>query len=99
MAEEAKPFSKRVNSSKLKTLFGSFKVKIPDDPTYLSFVWEILNASKFDNFVTEIKSLSENVVLCKHLKNEDRRPGTVYVYEIDMKYKDNTVVIDEQVIR
>lgn len=99
MAEDTISWTKTVNSPNLQTLFASFQIEIPEDPTNLSFAKELLEASHIKEFEEEIKSLAKNVVLCKHIrKDEDIRPGTVYVYEVDMRYRGNHVVIVDKVI-
>lgn len=99
MAENTISWTETVNSPRLQTLLGSFQIEIPEDPQKLSFAKGLLEASEVKEFVEEIKSLAKNVVLCKHItKDEDIRPGTVYVYEVDIRYRGNHVVIDDKVI-
>lgn len=79
-------------------MFGSFCIKIPEDPDGLSFTKDILGESKLAEFVEEIRYLARNVVLYKYLRDEEKKPGTVYVYEVNVKYTANQVVIDDEVI-
>lgn len=87
-----------VYSQELQNLFGVFKVEVPDDRSKLSFAKGFLEASKLSDFVAEIRSLASRVVLCKRLKDEDKKPGTVYVYEVGVKSVENRIVIEEKVI-
>lgn len=80
-------------------MFGSFCIKIPEDPDKLSFTKEILGESKLAEFVEEIRYLARSVVLYKYLRDEEKKPGTVYVYEVIVKYTANQVVIEEKVIQ
>lgn len=94
----ANTWTEYVYSQELQNLFGVFNVKVPDDRSKLSFAKGFLEASKLTAFVAEIRSLASRVVLCKRLKDEDKKPGTVYVYEVGVKSIENRVVIEEKVI-
>lgn len=76
-------WSEPILSVKLKDLFKSFKIEFPEDPLNESFVREILN----ENLVTEIKSLSDGIVLIKdiHEKNQYEHGNmAAVVFEIDV---------------
>lgn len=87
-----------VYSQELQNLLGVFNVEVPHDPSKLSFAKGFLEASKLIEFVAEIRSLASGVVLCKRLKDEDKKAGTVYVYEVVVKSIENRIVIEEKVI-
>ncbi|XP_065942164.1 uncharacterized protein [Magallana gigas] len=95
-AEHIGPWAENIESGDLRQLFGSFCIKIPEDPDGLSFTKDILGESKLAEFVEEIRYLARNVVLYKYLRDEEKKPGTVYVYEVNVKYTANQVVIDDE---
>lgn len=72
---------------------------MPEDIDRLSFTKDILGESNLAEFVEEIRHLARNVVLYKSLKDEEKKPGTVYVYEVIVKYTANQLFIDETVIQ
>lgn len=92
----ANTWTEYVNSQELQNLFGVFNVEVPDDRSKLSFAKGFLEASKLTDFVAEIRSLANRVVLCKRLRDEDKKPGTVYVYEVGVKSMENRIVIEEK---
>lgn len=98
-AEHIGPWAENIESGDLHKLFGSFCIKMPEDPDRLSFIKDILGESKLAEFVEEIRYLARNVVLYKYLRDEEKKPGTVYVYEVNVKYTANQVVIDDEVIQ
>lgn len=71
---------------------------IPEDPDKLSFAKQFLEMLNFDKFVKEIRTLGKSVVLHKYLRNEDERPGTVYVFDVNAKCTGSQVVIEMKVI-
>lgn len=79
-------------------MFDSFCINIPEDPYNLSFANHILEESNLAKFVEEIRILGKSVVLHKYLRNEETRPGTVYVFDVNAKYTGNQVVIEMKVI-
>lgn len=93
-----KTLTGRVNSTDLQNLFGSFSVEMPEDQLDLSFAIDVLKALKFSNFINEIKTLSSEIVLHRDLRDDDKRPGTVYAYVVDIKCKRKQVIICEKVI-
>uniref|UniRef100_A0A8W8NYB5 COR domain-containing protein n=1 Tax=Magallana gigas TaxID=29159 RepID=A0A8W8NYB5_MAGGI len=95
-AEHIGSWAENIESGDLHRLFCSFCIKIPEDHDRLSFTKDILGESKLAEFVKEIKYLARNVVLYKYLKDEEKKPGTVYVYEVNVKYTANQVVIEEK---
>lgn len=97
-AEHIGPWTENIESGDLHKLFGSFCIKIPEDPDRLSFTKAILGESELAEFVEEIRSLARNVVLYKYLRDEEKKPGTVYLYEVNVKYTANQVVIEDKVI-
>lgn len=97
-AEHIGPWTENIKSGDLPKSFDSFCIKIPEDTKRLSFTKDILGESKLAKFVEEIRCLARSVVLYKYLKDEDKKPGTVYVYEVIAKYIENQVVIEEKVI-
>lgn len=94
----ANTWTEYIDSQELQNLFGGFNVRVPDDPSKLSFAKGFLKASKLTEFVAEIRSFADRVVLCKWLKDEDKKPGTVYVYEVVVKSLENRIVIEEKVL-
>lgn len=93
-----KTLTGRVNSTDLQNLFGSFSVEMPEDQLDLSFAIDVLKALKFSNFINEIKTLSSEIVLHRDLRDDDKRPETVYAYVVDIKCKRKQVIICEKVI-
>lgn len=91
-------WAEHIKSGDLHRLFGSFCIKMPDDPDKLSFTKDILGESKIAEFVEEIRNLARSVALYKYLSDEEKKPGTVYVYEVIAKYIENQVVIEEKVM-
>lgn len=96
--EHVASWTENIISGDLHRLFYSFCIKIPEDPERLSFTKDILGEAKLAKFVEEIRNLARSVVLYKYLKDEEKTPGTVYVYEVIAKYIDNQIVIEEKVI-
>lgn len=95
---ETVSLTKYVHSDELRHLFVDFKVEIPEDPSKLSFAKRFLQASNFSEFVAEIKSIASKVVLHKKLRTEDKKPGTVYVYEVVVRKVEDELLIEEKVI-
>lgn len=87
-----------INSQSISDIFHSFNIDIPEDPSKKSFTRNLLEASNFNKLVGEIRSLARGVVLCKHIKDEDKIPGTVYVYEVFVRYSNQQIYIIEMVI-
>lgn len=87
-----------INFQSRSNLFDSFNIVIPEDQSKKSFTRSLLESSNLDKLVREIRYLARRVVLCKHIKDEDKTPGTVYVYEVIVTYEENNVVIKEMVI-
>lgn len=98
LAEMEKTWTEGVKSQDLRYLFGSFSAKIPEDHLELSFAKDVLKALKFSDLVDEIRSLSTKIVLHRNLRDEDKRPGTVYAFVVDVKCKRKIVIIHEKVI-
>lgn len=98
-AEHVGPWAENIESGDLHKLFGSFCIKMPEDHDRLSFTKDILGESKLAEFVEEIRYLARSVVLYKCLNDEDKKPGTVYVYEVKVTYTANQVFIEEKVIQ
>lgn len=99
LAKKTKIWTEHVKSRDLQKLFGSFGVKIPEDHLELSFAMDVLKALKVNDLVDRIKSLSTKIVLHRHLIDEDKRPGTVYAFVVDVKCKRKQSIICEKVIR
>lgn len=97
-ADNVGAWTKNVESGNLQSLFGSFRINIPEEPYKLSFANHILEESNLAKFVEEIRILGRSVVLHKYLRNEETRPGTVYVFDVNAKYTGNQVVIEMKVI-
>lgn len=91
-------WTKYLYSQELQNLFGVFNVEVPDDRSRLSFAKGFLEAAKLREFVAEIRSLASRVVLCKRLKDENKKPGTLYVYEVVVKSIEDRTVIENKVI-
>lgn len=87
-----------INFQNLSDFFHSFNIDLLEDPSQKSFTRNILEAFNFDKLVGEIRSLARSVVLCKHIKDEDKIPGTVYVYEVIVTSRKNQIYIKEMVI-
>lgn len=92
---ETVSLTKYVQSNELRRLFVDFKVEIPEDPSKLSFAKRFLQATNFSEFVAEIKSFASTVVLYKKLRDEDKKPGTVYVYEVIVRNVEDELFIEE----
>lgn len=97
MVENSDAWTESINSETLSNLFDSFNIVLPEDPFQMSFTRNLLDTSKLDEFVSEIRLLARIIVLCKHIKEEDKILGTVYVYEVAVKHKENQMVIEEMV--
>lgn len=93
-----KTLTGRVNSRDLRNLFGTFSVEMPEDQLDLSFAVEVLKALKFSDFINEIRTLSSKITLYRDIRDDDKRPGTVYAYEVDIECKRKQVIIREKVI-
>lgn len=98
-AEHVGPWEEHIESGDLQKMFGSFCINMPDDPDRLSFTKDILGESKLAEFAEEIRYLARNVVLYKYLNDKEKKPGTVYVYEVNVRYTANQVFIEEEVIQ
>lgn len=98
LAEKEKHWTERVKSRDLQNLFGSFSAKMPEDHLELSFAMDVLNDLKFSDLVDDISSLSTNIVLHRHLRDKDKRPGTVYAFVVDVECNNNQVLICEKVM-
>lgn len=97
MVESTDAWTEHINFENLSNLFDSFNIVIPQDPFQMSFIMHLLNTTKLDAFVSEIRLLARRIVLCKHIKDEDKILGTVYVYEVSVNHKENQMVIEEMV--
>lgn len=71
---------------------------MPEDQLDLSFAVEVLKALKFSDFINEIRTLSSKITLYRDIRDDDKRPGTVYAYEVDIECKRKQVIIREKVI-
>lgn len=98
MAEKACTWTESIHFRDLQHLLESFKVRIPDDPSKLSFARELLRALHLSDIIEEVRSLSMGVLLHKRLRDKSNRPGTVYAYDVNVKYIHNEVYIIEQVM-
>lgn len=98
LAEMEKTWTEGVESKDLQNLFGSFSVQMPEDHLELSFALDVLKALKFSDLVDDIRSLSTKIVLHRDLRDEDKRPGTVYAFVVDVKCTRKQVIIHEKVI-
>lgn len=92
----AKSWTEKLNSQELQNLFGDFDVEIPDNPSRLSFAKGFLEASKLTEFVAEIRTFANRVVLWKRLKDKYKKPGTVYVHKVVVETIGNKIVIEEK---
>lgn len=97
MVKSTDAWTEHINFENLSNLFDSFNIVIPEDPFQMSFTMNLLDATKFDAFVSEIRLLARRIVLCKHIREEDKMLGTVYVYEVAVNHKENQMVIEEMV--
>lgn len=97
MVESTDAWTEHINFENLSNLFDSFNIVIPEDPFQMSFTMNLLDTTKLDAFVSEIRLLARRIVLCKHIKDEDKKLGTVYVYEVSVNHKENQMVIEEMV--
>lgn len=91
-------WTETINFQNLSKFFHSFNIDLPEDPFQKSFTWNLLEASNLEKLVGEIRSLARRVVLCKHIKDEDKIPGTVYVYGVIVTYRKKQICIKEMVI-
>lgn len=94
----ARDWTENLESEELNTLFGVFNIYLPQDRSKLSFAKGFLKAAKLTEFVEEIRSLARRVVLFKTLKDGDKKPGTVYLYEIIVKREGNQLLLKGKVI-
>lgn len=97
MVESTDAWTEHINFENLSNLFDSFNIVIPEDPFQMSFTMNLLDTTKLDAFVSEIRLLARRIVLCKHIKDKDKILGTVYVYEVSVNHKENQMVIEEMV--
>lgn len=97
MVENTDAWTESINSETLSNLSDSFNIVIPEDPSQMSFTRNLLDTSKLDALVSQIRLLARKIVLCKHIKDEDKILGTVYVYEVAVKHKKTKMVIEEMV--
>lgn len=97
MVENTDAWTENVNFENLSKLFESFKIVISEDPFKMSFTRTLLDTTKLDEFVSEIRLLARRIVLCKHIKDKDKVLGTVYVYKVAVKHKENQMIIEEMV--
>lgn len=79
-------------------MFGVFNVEVLDDCLKLLFVKGFFEVLKLIDFVVEIRFFVNRVVLCKRFRDEDKKFGIVYVYEVGVKSMENRIVIEEKVI-
>lgn len=86
-------------SKDLRNFFASFNFEIPEDTTHLSFATGLLGQTELEKFVKDIKSLSSEVVFCSTIGDEDIKPGTVYVLEVNVKSEGQRIIINEKVMR
>lgn len=94
----ANTWTEYIDSHELQNLFGGFNVRVQDDPSKLSFAKGFLEASKLTEFVAEIRSFADRVVLCKRLTDKDKKPGTVYVFEVVAKIIEDRIVTEKKVV-
>lgn len=74
-----------ITSKKLKDLFNSFHVELPDDPLSESFVREILKNEILQELVKTINFLSNGIMLTKDIHNRNKKSSVkVIVVEIDV---------------
>lgn len=98
MAQRKDTWTESRISQDLREFFKSFTFEIPEDTTNLSFAMELLEGTPVDEFESDIKSLSKEVVFHRSIRKEDIRPGTVFVCEVDAKLEGCEVVIKEEVV-
>lgn len=67
-------------------MFGFFCIKILEDFDGLLFIKDIFGEFKLVEFVEEIRYFVRNVVFYKYFRDEEKKFGIVYVYEVNVKY-------------
>lgn len=87
-----------INFHSISDTFNSFNIGIRKNLSQKSFTWNLLEAYNLDKVDGEIRSLARRVVLNRHIKDEDKIPGTVYVYEVIVTYWKQQIYIKEMVI-
>lgn len=90
-------WSEHLDSQKLRNVLESFKVVIPSNLKN-SIARDLLTGPILIELVKEVRDLARSVVFCKNLKEEKKKPGTVYACEVVVKIVDNQVVIYEKVL-
>lgn len=83
-----------LSSQKLQILLESFDVKIARYPVSR----DLLKGPQLTECVKEVRALARSVVLCKSLKVNNKKPGTVWACAVVVKIVDNQVVISEKVL-
>ena len=102
ITDEIKAFENKVNedSQSLKDAFEILLLKIKDDVSTLTFGKELLAAAHFDEFLSKIQSLSTSVDLLMDIPHntESVEPGAIYIFEIEVLFEDNQLIVKEMVI-
>lgn len=89
-----------VDSQSLKDAFDILLLKIKDDVSSLTFGKELLAAAHFDEFLSKIQSLLTSVDFLMNIPHytESVEPGTIYVFNVEVLFEDNKLVVKEMVI-
>ena len=87
-------FDLHFNSPSLHELFD-----IPITPEFLpeSFGKNILDDIKYNEVLRKIRSLSSNVTCFWDVSNDRREPGTVYVFDVNVKLLEGKLTVCERV--
>lgn len=102
ITDEIKVFENKVNddSQSLKDAFDILLLKIKHDVSTLTFGKELLAAAHFDEFLSKVQfiSTSGDLLLDIPYNTESVEPGAIYVFNVEVLFEDNKLVVKEMVI-
>lgn len=99
MERNSKYRCQRIHCKDLNILSGSIS-DIVNFSSPSSFAEKLLNAEQKNKLISEIKSLSTDVVLHKTIEANTEREehGKVYVFEVKVCWEKNQLCVTEQVL-
>lgn len=97
--ETYKEWTLPVTSPELRRLFESFQINVTEDPRQSSFTKCLLMAIQCQKIVESINLLSSAANLQMHFFStlEETRPGSMYVFEVEVICAKGKLVVIEKV--
>lgn len=89
-----------VDSQSLKDAFDILLLKIKNDVSSLTFGKELLAAAHFEEFLSKVQfiSTSGDLLLDIPHNTESVEPGAIFVFNVEVLFEDNKLVVKELVI-